>query len=356
MIFYFHGFDIIKSAIQYTGKENFVLKPSKRCVIIVNPTSGREKAPRYIPYMTSVLSEKYEDVTIKLTQKAGDAKNFARYAAEKNKDIFCMGGDGTINEVINGMVSVQSESSFGFVPFGTVNDLSQALRMPRSPKKVIDMFRRAEKKFLDVGKINDRYFINIVAAGLLPEAVSQVTIKEKTLFGSLAYFMKGFQVFAKQQSYQFTITEANGTVIQVSSPLIAAMLTDSAGSFRNLIPSTKKNNGVIKLALFHDFQWLRTIREAPKLLAGMQLGPEVLTVIAIKKAHISIENDAKLCTNVDGDKGPCFPIDLEILPARLSVFVPNKDDEENILFPHLLESVPPKLKFPLGIGKQNGER
>ncbi|MFQ9401126.1 MAG: acylglycerol kinase family protein [Dialister sp.] len=121
------------------------MKPSTRCVIIVNPTSGREKAPRYIPYMTSVLSEKYEDVTIKLTQKAGDAKDFARYAAEKNKDIFCMGGDGTINEVINGMVSVQSESCFGFVPFGTVNDLSRALHMPRSPKKVIDMFRRAEK-------------------------------------------------------------------------------------------------------------------------------------------------------------------------------------------------------------------
>lgn len=356
MIFYFHGFDIIKSAIQYTGKENFVLKPSTRCVIIVNPTSGREKAPRYIPYMTAVLSEKYEDVTIKLTQKAGDAKDFVRYAAEKNKDIFCMGGDGTINEVINGMVSVQSESCFGFVPFGTVNDLSRALHMPRSPKKVIDMFRRAEKSFIDVGKINDRYFINIVAAGLLPEAVSQVTIKEKTLFGSLAYFMKGFQVFAKQQSYQFTITEANGTVIQVSSPLIAAMLTDSAGSFRNLVPPEERNKGVIKLALFHDFQWLRTIREAPKLLAGLQPGPEILTVIAVKKARISIQDDMKLYTNVDGDKGPCFPIDLEILPSRLPVFIPHKDDEENTLLPHLLESVPPKLKFPLGIRKQNEEK
>lgn len=332
------------------------MKPSTRCVIIVNPTSGREKAPRYIPYMTSVLSEKYEDVTIKLTQKAGDAKDFARYAAEKNKDIFCMGGDGTINEVINGMVSVQSESSFGFVPFGTVNDLSRALHMPRSPKKVIDMFRRAEKSFIDVGKINDRYFINIVAAGLLPEAVSQVTIKEKTLFGSLAYFMKGFQVFAKQQSYQFTITEANGTVIQVSSPLIAAMLTDSAGSFRNLVPQEERNKGVIKLALFHDFQWLRTIREAPKLLAGLQPGPEILTVIAVKKARISIQDDMKLYTNVDGDKGPCFPIDLEILPNRLPVFIPHKDDEENTLLPHLLESVPPKLKFPLGIRKQNEEK
>ena len=87
------------------------------------------------------------------------------------------------------------------------------------------------------------------------------------------------------------------------------MLTDSAGSFRNLVPPEGRNKGVIKLALFHDFQWLRTIREAPKLLAGLQPGPEILTVIAVKKARISIQDDVKLYTNIDGDKGPCFPIE-----------------------------------------------
>ena len=167
----------------------------KRCLVIVNPTSGRERAPKYIPLLSSVLSKRYDDVSIKLTQKAGDAKDFARRAAEKNKDIICMGGDGTINEVINGMVPVRSDSCFGFIPFGTVNDLARALHIPRSPQGAIRMLEQAKRTTIDVGKINDRYFINIVAAGLIPEAVSEVTIKEKTLFGSLAYFMKGFQAF-----------------------------------------------------------------------------------------------------------------------------------------------------------------
>lgn len=124
------------------------------------------------------------------------------------------------------------------------------------------MLEQAKRTTIDVGKINDRYFINIVAAGLIPEAVSEVTIKEKTLFGSLAYFMKGFQALPKQHSYHFHIREENGTDIHISSPLVAAMLTDSAGSFRNLVPPEERNKGVIKLALFHNFQWLRTIREA----------------------------------------------------------------------------------------------
>ena len=79
------------------------------------------------------------------------------------------------------------------------------------------MLEHAVKTKIDVGKINDRYFINVVAAGLISEAVSEVSIKEKTLFGSLAYFMKGMQVLNKQRSYHFKIEEENGTVIQVSS-------------------------------------------------------------------------------------------------------------------------------------------
>ena len=325
---------------------------STRCTIIVNPTSGRERAPRYIPLLHTTLAKRYDNITIKLTEKAGDATEFARIAAEKGRDVICMGGDGTINEVINGMVPVGSHSAFGFIPFGTVNDLARALHIPRSPQGAIRMLEHAVKTKIDVGKINDRYFINVVAAGLISEAVSEVSIKEKTLFGSLAYFMKGMQVLNKQRSYHFKIEEENGTVIQVSSPLIAAMLTDSAGSFRNLIPPEDRNKGIIKLCLFHDFAWLNAIRQAPKLLAGFQMGPDFVTVVGIKKAHISITEGDTLSTNVDGDKGPNFPIDLEILPSRLPVFVPAHVDDNATHLPHFFERVAPHMHFPWA---ENGE-
>lgn len=323
------------------------MKKTGRCIMIVNPTAGRERAPRYIPLLNAVLAEKYEEVFIKLTEGAGDATKFARKAAKENCDIICMGGDGTINEVINGIVSVEnSTSTFGFIPFGTVNDLARALHIPRSPQGAIRMLKDAVKTNVDVGRVNDRYFINVVACGLISEAVSQVTIKEKTLFGSLAYFMKGIQVLNKQKSYHFKIETENGTVIQVSSPLVAAMLTDSAGSFRNLIPPEERNKGIIKLCLFHDFHWFPALMQAPKLLAGVQMGPDFVTVIGVKKAKITTAEKEVLSTNVDGDKGPDFPLELEVLPGRLPVFVPKHIDDDALHFPRFFESMAPHFKFP----------
>lgn len=313
------------------------MKHSDRCLVIVNPTSGKERAVHFIPLLASVLSERYRDVSFKLTQKENDAKHFAREAALHGIDVICMGGDGTINEAINGIVPVESPSVFGFIPLGTVNDLARALQIPRTPKAAIEMLRRAKISPIDVGRANDRYFTNIVAAGLIPDAVSQVTIKEKTRFGSLAYFMKGVQVFPRQHPFRVTIEQEGKDPIHVDSPLIAAMLTDSAGSFRILIPPEDRNNGMIKLALFHDFQWFRTLKEAPKLLTGVQLGEDIVTIIHVTKARLSISgNKNPVRANIDGDYGATFPIDLEILPKRLPVFVPGKVKKESPLFPHLL--------------------
>lgn len=216
-----------------------------------------------------------------------------------------MGGDGTINEVINGMVPVRSDSCFGFIPFGTVNDLARALHIPRSPQGAIRMLEQAKRTTIDVGKINDRYFINIVAAGLIPEAVSEVTIKEKTLFGSLAYFMKGFQALPGKCAILYFIShirEENGTDIHISS-LWWQPCSPIRQAARNLVPPEERKQKVIKLALFHSPITPRTIREAPKLITGLCAGvPEILTVVGVKKAHISISNEEELITNVDGEK------------------------------------------------------
>lgn len=327
--------------MEFTGVNTMDKKG--KCTVIVNPTSGHERAPRYIPLLHSVLSQRFEDIIIRLTSGPKDATRFAADAAREGRDVICMGGDGTINEVINGMVPVNNpDSTFGFIPFGTVNDLARALHIPRSPQGAIHMLGNAVKTHIDVGKVNDRYFINVVGAGSISEAVGKVSIKEKTLFGSLAYYMKGMQVMASQKSYHFKVQAEGGMEIEASSPLIAAMLTDSAGSFHNLLPPEERNKGVIKLCLFRDFEWLLALKSAPKLLAGMQMGPDFVTVISFKKAHISITEEEPLVTNVDGDLGPTFPLDLEILPSRLPVFVPAHPNENQGILPRFI----PHLHLP----------
>ena len=76
------------------------------------------------------------------------------------------------------------------------------------------------------------------------------------------------------------------------------------------------------------------------------MGPDFVTVVSLKKAHISIDENDVLWTNVDGDKGPKFPIDLEILPACLPVFVPKDARDDTVHFPHFFNSVAPHIHFP----------
>ena len=308
-----------------------------RCILIVNPTSGRERALRFQPLMEETLSRLYETTEVIVTKGSGDAKDAARRAASDNQDVFCMGGDGTLNEAINGMAPVKSNSAFGFIPLGTVNDLARALRIPRSPRAAIRMLETARLTRIDLGRINDQYFVNIMAAGLLPEAVAQVTIKEKTRFGSLAYFLKGFQVLSRQKSYIFRVEMDDGEVLLRSSPLIAAMLTDSAGSFRNLLPEAERNKGCIRLALFKEFEWLDLLRQAPFLLTGAHVSSDFVTVLDVRRARISIAANEHLSTNVDGEQGPEFPLDLEILPSRLPVFVPANQKDRPPHLVHLMQ-------------------
>ena len=319
-------------------RERRILLRSPTCILIVNPTSGREQAVKYAPKMEKVLKEQYQSVCTRKTEKSGDAEQFAENAANAGMDVFCMGGDGTIHEVINGLARSENNPSFGFVPFGTVNDLARALHIPRTPHAAINMLRDAVTSRISIGRINDRYFVNIVAAGLLPEAMSRVSIKDKTRLGSLAYFLKAFQVLQKQKSYDFRIEMEDGTVIRSASPLLAGMLTDSAGSFRNILPPTTAGaENYLRLALFRDFSFVDLLAQAPGLIAGNPLSPDTVTVIDVKKARITLSGGDNLSTNVDGEPGPDFPLDLEILPGRIRVFVPKNSSNSLFHIPDLMK-------------------
>jgi YegS/Rv2252/BmrU family lipid kinase len=308
------------------------------CILIVNPTSGREKALRYIPLMESALKKRYLSVTLKMTEKAGDATAFASAASRLGQDVFCMGGDGTINETINGMVSAGSTSTFGFVPLGTVNDLARALHIPLSPKAAIRMFPDAVRTTIDIGRVNDRFFVNIAAAGRIPEAVGQVSIREKTLWGPLAYFIKGFQSLRDQNPHHFHVLMEDGRTFDFTSPLMAAMLTDSAGSFRNLLPSCEYRKHQIRLVFLKKLDWLDLLSQAPVLIKGAPVSSDLIHVLEIQKAKVSLSEGEHLMTNVDGDMGPEFPLDMELLPCRLSIFVPREKHraEGPLHFPEFL--------------------
>lgn len=293
----------------------------KKALLIINPSSGGEKAKEYQQLAQEKLNQSFDEVKICQTERKGDAKSFAKKAANERYDsVFVMGGDGTVNEGISGLAEEKYRPKFGFFPLGTVNDLARALDIPLDPKKAIANFSITKTTPLDIGKINDSYFMNVVAIGAIPEAINNVDSEQKTKFGKLAYFISGFKELSNNETYSFLVT-IDGKKQEITSSTLLIGSTNSIGGFESLLPEAKVDDGKLYLIYLKDPSLIDTIKAVPDLLKGVAKATENVGYLAFDQAEISLENsDKKLATNVDGDEGDILPVTITVLPAHLEVY------------------------------------
>lgn len=292
----------------------------QKALLVVNPSSGGEQAKKYEQLAHEKLKTLFDEVVVLHTKKAGDAKNFTREATiERYHSVFVMGGDGTVNEGISGIAEQEYRPNFGFIPLGTVNDLARALEIPLEPEEAIENLSIDSFKSLDVGKINEAYFMNVVAIGTIPEAINDVEPEKKTKLGKIAYFISGIKQLAGTQSYSFHLTvDSQEEKIESSTLLIG--LTNSIGGFETLISDAKVDDGKLHLIYLKDSSFLDTLKTLPDLLKGVDESTDNLAYQVCEKIEVSLSNDAELATNVDGDEGDKLPVNISILPTHLTVY------------------------------------
>ena len=144
----------------------------KRCRIIYNPTSGREALKNDLVEILNILERAgYETSAFATTPEPNSAQNEAKRAAQAGFNlIIAAGGDGTINEVVNGIAPLKHRPKLGIIPAGTTNDYARALKIPReSPIEAAKVIANGKTVKMDIGRANDKYFVNIAAGGLLSE-------------------------------------------------------------------------------------------------------------------------------------------------------------------------------------------
>lgn len=301
----------------------------KKALLIVNPSAGGEKAQEFSVHARKKLESLFDEVIVKETKKGGDAKDFAYQASKDNfHSVFVMGGDGTVNEGISGLAHDENKSKFGFFPLGTVNDLARALNLPLDPLESIESLVIEQTQTIDIGKVNDQYFMNVVGVGTIPEAINDVEVEDKTKFGKLAYFISGFKHVLGNTSYKFKVT-LDGESQEIESSILLVGLTNSIGGFETLIPNASVDDGLLHLVYIKDQSILDTIKAIPDLLKGVVEDNERVGYINFKKGRIEMIDDEELSTNIDGDEGPNLPIDVSILESRLEVYSGIKKDSDS---------------------------
>lgn len=292
----------------------------KKAMIIMNPSSGKEEALEYVSKAEDVLQNQGYEVTVKETAKQLDATKYCLHACKDCYDlVVSIGGDGTLHETINGLMDQQHRPKLGVIPLGTVNDFARALNIPLDPVKAIDSLTSTAVKSVDIGKINNRLFANVVAAGSLAESLSSVSPTEKTKLGAFAYVKEGIKELISTSSHPLTIIH-DGVTWAGESYLFLAALTNSVGGFEKLIPGAAIDDGLLHCFIVKDIHVLNTITVGTSLLLGNLKDHKDIVYFTAK--HVRLASNEEVHTNLDGENGPPLPLELSVMPSYIQVIVP----------------------------------
>jgi diacylglycerol kinase (ATP) len=294
-------------------------------MFIVNPSSGKELAGDFKDQTIETLTSMGYEVDVRETQGQGDATNFARQACQEQYDLVtAMGGDGTINEAVNGLAEQQHRPLFSFIPLGTVNDFARALGIPLDPQKAIEALKTAQPRFTDIAKAQNQYFMNILAVGQVAENVSNVSVEQKTKLGTLAYLIEGVKALTSEDETEMTVEYDQGKW-SGNAVIVLVALTNSVGGFEKLAPEAQTDDGFLHLFIVKSAGLPAFIRIASAILRGkIEEDPDVLV---IKTQKVRIETQTEMICNIDGDEGCTTPISVQILKQHIEVLVPMGKNE-----------------------------
>lgn len=197
---------------------------AKRVLLIVNPKSGDGIAVRWVADMVSMLSKKYDFVTVYFSKKQGDILNIASGYSGEYEAMVVVGGDGSLNEAIGGILLSGTDIDLGYVPTGTVNDFATSHGIPKNIKMALEKIADGEPKKCDVGSLNGRFFSYVAAFGAFTDVAYLTSQKSKETFGKIAYVAEAATRILKLKPIKMTY-ELDGE--RVSGEYIYGMASNS---------------------------------------------------------------------------------------------------------------------------------
>lgn len=298
----------------------------KRARIIYNPTSGRESLKSDLVDILAIYEQAgYETSAFATTPEPNSARDEATRAAKEKFDlIVAAGGDGTINEVVNGIGGLRHRPKMAIIPAGTTNDYARALRIPREdPIGAARIILKKQSIMMDIGKAGDNYFINIAGGGLLTELTYDVPSSVKSLFGYLAYIVKGAELLPRIKPIQMDLKFDGGEFKGKASMFLLA-LTNSVGGFEQIVPDASLDDGKFTMIIVKTSNVVEIMRLMTLVLNGGKHVEDPKIIYRKTSKLIAKPVDERMMINLDGEYGGDAPMTFENL-ARHIEMVANLD-------------------------------
>ncbi|MDI9476996.1 MAG: diacylglycerol/lipid kinase family protein [Natronincolaceae bacterium] len=295
----------------------------KKIKIICNPNSGRQAVQKNIPGLVEILEENNYHIDVYTTKMQLDAMYVASRACKDKYDIIvAVGGDGTVNEVVNGVMPNKTRPKLAVYPAGTVNDFANYLKVPRTMKEFAEIIIKEKTTKIDVGLGGDRYFLNVAAAGLLTDVAYRVSSEAKTVLGKFAYYLGGLRELPRQMFKPIKITLKIGDVEEKREILFFLVAnTPSVGGFKYVAPEADISDGKFDLLIVEKSQFIDVASIFFMALTGNHTSHPNLQYIQVDA--FSVYCDDNIYVDLDGEQGGKLPMDFKVKKDAIDLIVPD---------------------------------
>ena len=295
-----------------------------RICVIFNPAARGDKARHFRDWLAGVASE----CALKPTQRAGDARRLAAEAVAENfETIIAAGGDGTVNEVLNGIGDAPGgfeNARLGVLPLGTVNVFARELKIPADISGAWEIVRRGNETKIDLpcaefftdGKPARLFFAQLAGAGLDTRAIELVNWELKKKFGPLAYVIAGLKALVERKpqiSVHIGAEKISGELVLLGNGALYG------GDFR-IFPAADLRDGRLDACVFPRVNFWTLLRVAPGLLLRKKVSEKLVRRVVAEKIELTCETSAAF--ELDGEWAGRLPVTFSVAREKLRVIVP----------------------------------
>lgn len=298
-----------------------------KCKVIINPSSGIKHFQRSALMAMHKLSSQgiISGAYLTYTNEKYDAYKKALEVKPGEYDfIMVVGGDGTANEVINGIIDGGSDTPICILPAGTMNDFATYMGLPRDTDSLCKMIKNFNVLPCDVGKVNDEYFLNVTAGGTLSEVAHRVSTESKTALGRLAYYLEGAKDISSLKLNAVPMTlEYNGIKVQENVFLFVVANSSYVGGFSNILPKAKINDGLLDVLIIKKPDIVDILPLMMQIRMNTHIQHPKVSYFQTQKISIScVDESIKFQYDYDGELGGVLPIKAEVIPKAIKLVVP----------------------------------
>ena len=297
-------------------------KKFKHGVLFYHEHTGIKDIYRGLGDVATSLTTFCKHLSIQLSENEGDIITFCQKIKDKRYSddvdiIFILGGDGTVNELVNGIMKSELDLPIGIIPGGTFNDFVKTLNLNPRHKMASQQLMNAELRPYDVMKINDEYALNFVGLGLIVQNAENVQNGNKDIFGKLSYVGSTVKTLLNPEHFDYKISVDDQSVDGNTSMLVVANGPFIGGS-RIPLTDLSPNDGYLNTFIFKE-QSSSVLNDVFKQRDSMNWNKMTEGIKHLPAKKITIETDPQMKVDIDGEINLKTPLEIEVIPNAIQI-------------------------------------